>query len=381
MRSGFHRAARGLIAAACLAFLAAGCAKQDDVIRIGEFGSLTGSTATFGISTRRGIDMAVEEVNAAGGIHGRAVRVIVEDDQGKPEEAATVVQKLINQDRVIAVLGEVASSRSLAAAPICQDAKIPMITPASTNPKVTQVGDYVFRVCFIDPEQGSVMAGFAFRTLGARTAAILTDVKNDYSVGLADFFEERFTQLGGAVVAEESYTEGDIDFKAQLTAIKAKGPEVLFVPGYYTEVGLIGRQAKELGLSARLLGGDGWDSPRLFEIAQGSLEGFYFTNHYSVDDPAPEVQRFVGRYRAKYNETPDAMAVLGYDAANVLFAAMKQVPGLEPAKIRDAIAATKAFPGVTGSITLNAERNAEKPMVVLQIRGTNLAVVEKVSPT
>jgi branched-chain amino acid transport system substrate-binding protein len=225
------------------------------------------------------------------------------------------------------------------------------------------------------------MAGFAFRTLGARTAAILTDVKNDYSVGLADFFEERFTQLGGAVVAEESYTEGDIDFKAQLTAIKAKGPEVLFVPGYYTEVGLIGRQAKELGLSARLLGGDGWDSPRLFEIAQGSLEGFYFTNHYSVDDPAPEVQRFVGRYRAKYNETPDAMAVLGYDAANVLFAAMKQVPGLEPAKIRDAIAATKAFPGVTGSITLNAERNAEKPMVVLQIRGTNLAVVEKVSPT
>jgi len=369
------------VAGALALAVLAGCQQSDTDIRIGEFGSLTGSTATFGISSQRGIEMAMEEANAAGGIKGKPVRVIVEDDQGKPEEAATVVQKLINQDRVIAVLGEVASSRSLAAAPICQTAAIPMITPASTNPKVTEVGDYIFRVCFTDADQGRVGAQFAYTTLGARTAAILTDVRNDYSVGLARFFEEKFKQMGGQIVAKESYSEGDIDFKAQLTAIKGKSPEVLFVPGYYTEVGLIGRQTKELGLTATLCGGDGWDSPKLFEISQGTLEGFYFTNHYSVGDPNPTVQQFVARYREKYGETPDAMAVLGYDAAKVLFDAMTRAPSLEPSAIRDAIAATKDFPGVTGSITINAQRNAEKPMVVLQITGDSLTVVEKIAST
>jgi branched-chain amino acid transport system substrate-binding protein len=380
MRSRFPR----LLALAAFWLLAAvGCQKTQDavpVIKVGEFGSLTGSTATFGISTQRGIDMAVEDLNAAGGIRGRKVQMIVEDDQGKPEEAATVAQKLINQNGVVAMLGEVASSRSLAAAPICQGAGIPMITPASTNPKVTEVGDYIFRVCFIDPDQGRVVAQFAFNTVGARTAAILTDVKNDYSVGLASFFEERFVQLGGTIATKESYTEGDIDFKAQLTAIRAKKPDVLFIPGYYTEVGLIGRQAQELGLTAKLLGCDGWDSPKLLEIAQGSLEGFYFTNHYSVSDPNPAVRQFVERYRELYGETPDAMAVLGYDAANVLFDAMKRAPSLQGAAIRDAIAQTKDFPGVTGTITINERRDAEKPMVVLQVRGDSLVVVEKIAP-
>lgn len=381
MRSISAFLAPAAVAGVLASVILAGCQKTEDVIRIGEYGSLTGSTATFGISTQRGIDMAVEEANAAGGINGKRIHVTVEDDQGKPEEAATVVQKLINQNRVIAVLGEVASSRSLAAAPICQAAQIPMITPASTNPKVTEVGDYIFRVCFIDPDQGRVMAQFASATLGARSAAILQDVRNDYSVGLARYFEEKFAQMGGQIVAKESYSEGDIDFKAQLTAIKGKHPDVLFVPGYYTEVGLIGRQVKELGLQATLLGGDGWDSPKLFEIAQGALDGYYFTNHYSVDDPSPAVQQFVSRYREKYNETPDAMAVLGYDAAMVLLDAMKRGPSLEPAAIRDAIAATKDFPGVTGSITINAQRNADKPMVVLQIQGGGTRVVEKIAST
>ncbi len=373
---------RAFLLTALAAALLAGpaCQQQEDVIKIGEFGALTGSTATFGISTRHGIDLALEEVNAAGGIKGKQVRVVVEDDQGKPEEAATVVQKLINQDGVIAVIGEVASSRTLAAAPICQAAGVPLITPASTNPKVTEVGDYVFRICFIDPDQGRVMAQFAHASLGARNVAILTDVKNDYSVGLARFFEERFRQMGGNIVAKESYTEGDIDFKAQLTAIKAKSPEAIFVPGYYTEVGLIGRQAKELGLAAPLLGGDGWDSPKLFEIAQGALEGMYYSNHYSVSDPGPVGERFMDAYRAKYNQEPDAFGVLGYDAANVLFDAMKRAPSLEPAAIRDAIAQTRSFEAVTGTISINASRNADKPMVVLRIQGGSTVVAERIAP-
>ncbi|HEX9916565.1 MAG TPA: ABC transporter substrate-binding protein, partial [candidate division Zixibacteria bacterium] len=256
------------------------CAKKEDVVILGEFGSLTGVTATFGKSTQRGIQMAVEEINKSGGINGKLVRVIVEDDQSKPEEAATVVKKLVNQDKVLIVLGEVASSRTLAGAPSCQEAGVPLITPASTNPKVTEVGDYVFRVCFIDPFQGEVMAKFARNTLKVSKAAILKDIKNDYSVGLAQFFTETFKSLGGIIVAKESYSEGDIEFRAQLTAIKARNPEVIFIPGYYTEVGLIARQARDLGITVPLIGGDGWDSPRLVEIGGKALENTYYSNHY-----------------------------------------------------------------------------------------------------
>lgn len=353
---------------------------QANEIVIGEYGSLTGTTATFGISTRNGVDMAIEEVNAAGGVLGRQVRVIVEDDQGRPEEAQTVVTKLITSDKVVAIIGEVASSRTLAAAPVAQTHKIPMITPSSTNPAVTEVGDFIFRVCFIDPFQGLVMAKFAANSLHMTKVAILRDIKNDYSVGLADVFIENFTALGGTIVADESYSEGDTDFSAQLTSLRSKGPEAIFVPGYYTEVGLIARQAKSLGIGAPLLGGDGWDSPSLIEIGGEALEGSYFSNHYSVDDPSPSIQKFVTDYRAKYGETPDALAGLGYDAAKLLFDAITRAGSTDPQAIRDALAATKDFQGMTGVITLDEKRNAVKPAVVLQIKGGKLAYVETINP-
>jgi branched-chain amino acid transport system substrate-binding protein len=355
--------------------------KQESTeIVIGEFGSLTGTTATFGISTRNGIDLAIEEVNNAGGILGKKVRVIVEDDQGKPEEAQTVVTKLINKDRVVAVLGEVASSRSLAAAPVCQNNRIPMITPSSTNPKVTQIGDYIFRVCFIDPFQGFVMAKFASQSLKIKNVAVLRDIKNDYSVGLADVFVENFKKMGGNIVTDQSYSEGDTDFSAQLTSIRAANPQAIFVPGYYTEVGLIGRQARKLGLTIPLMGGDGWDSPKLWEIGGEALNDCYYSNHYSVEDPNPAIQKFVADYQKRFGQIPDALAALGYDAARILFHAFQTAGGTDPAKVRDVIAQTKNFAGVTGSITIDANRNAVKPAVVLRVKNGKLEYVETVKP-
>jgi len=373
----------GVAGALCLvALLTAHCGKRGtgDEIVIGEYGSLTGTTATFGQSTDNGIKMAFDEINAAGGVLGKKFRVIVEDDRSQPEEAATAVTKLINQNRVTAVLGEVSSSRSLAAAPICQSNKIPMISPSSTNPRVTQIGDYIFRVCFIDPFQGLVMAKFAANSLKLKRVAILVDVRNDYSVGLQTFFRQNFRQMGGEIVAEQSYSEGDSDFKAQLTQIKGSNPEAIYVPGYYTEVATIARQARELGMTMPLMGGDGWDSPRLFEIGGEALNGCYLSNHYSVDDPSPAIQKFVGDYRGRYKQVPDALAALGYDAARILADAITRAGSTGGDKIRDALATTKDFSGVTGKITINEERNAIKPAVILKIDNGKFVYVETVVP-
>jgi branched-chain amino acid transport system substrate-binding protein len=375
-----------------------GCARRANEIVIGEYGSLTGSTATFGISTKNGIELYMDNVNAAGGIGGTRVRVIVEDDQSKPEEAATAVSKLIDQDGVIAVLGEVASSRSMAAAPACQQAGVPMITPSSTNPRVTEIGDHIFRVCYIDPFQGMVIAKFARSTLGVSRAAVFRDNKNDYSVGLANYFSESFKALGGTIVSDEAYAEGDQDFKAQLTVLKSKRPQCIMVPGYYTEVGLIARQARELGITVPLLGGDGWVSDRLLEIAQDALNGSYFVNHYWEKDPNPAIQKFVTDYRQRYNATPDGLAALAYDAAGVLVHALTRLREEDPksfqalqgprsdaqkaarGKLRDLIAATKDFPGVTGRITLDPARNAVKPAVFLGIKDRQYEFVAAVEP-
>ena len=353
-------------------------APETGPIKIGEYGSLTGSTATFGDSTRKGIDLAIEEINAAGGVKGRQLQVLVEDDEGKPESAAAVVQKLIDQDKVVAVLGEVASSRSLAAAPICQRAGIPMITPSSTNPKVTEVGDYIFRVCFIDEFQGKVMAQVAKDELKATKAAILTDVKNDYSVGLAQYFKSAFTQGGGTVVAEESYSEGDKDFNGVLTKIKGSSPDVIVIPGYYTEVGLIAQQARSLGINQTLLGGDGWESPKLLEIGGSALEGSYYVNHYSAASPKPEVQGFVAKYKAKYGGDPDSIAALAYDACKLLADSMGRAASLKGSDIRDQIAAVKGFPGVCGAISFDANRNPVKPATVLKVSGGAVTFVSEV---
>jgi branched-chain amino acid transport system substrate-binding protein len=350
-------------------------------IVIGHVGSLTGQEATFGVSTDQGVRLAVEELNAKGGIKGKKLRVQTVDDQGKPTEAAAATTKLILQDRATVIIGEVASSRSLAMAPIAQTNQVPMISPSSTNPKVTEGKDFVFRVCFIDPFQGAVMARFAKNDLKLGKVAILRDVRNDYSVGLADVFTGEFTKLGGTIVTDQSYSAGDIDFKSQLTAIRAAAPQALWVPGYYTDVGLIARQARELGITVPLLGGDGWESAKLFEIGGSALEGSYYSNHYAVEDPSPAIARFVTTYKAKYGEIPDSLAALGYDAVMVAAAAMEKSPTLAGPALRDHIAQTKDFPGVTGSITLDGQRNAVKPAVVLKVTGKSAVYQTTVNPS
>ncbi len=328
--------------------------------------------------------LAIEEANAAGGVKGKQLKLKTYDDQGKPEEAAIAATRLIQQDKVLVLIGEVASSRSLAIAPIADANKVPQISPTSTNPRVTKDGDktrpYVFRVCFIDPFQGTVMAKFARETLKLQKVAVLRDVGNDYSVGLADYFLVKFKELGGEIVDDQSYKAGDSDFKAQLTAIKRKKPEAIYVPGYYTEVALIARQTRELGLSVPLMGGDGWDSAKLYEIARGALEGSYFSNHYSPDDPSLRIVEFVKKYQARHGAVPDSLAAQGYDAARVAIEAMERAPDLSGPAIRDALAATKGFAGVTGIITIDADHNAVKPAVVLKVEGNAGKFVATVQP-
>lgn len=360
--------------------LISGCTKKENEIVIGEYDSLTGSDATFGLSSNKGVRLALDEVNAAGGIKGKKVSLVTLDDQGKNEEAASAVTRLITQNNVVAIIGGVASGRSKAAAPIAQSNKVPFVSPASTNPDVTKAGDYVFRVCFIDPFQGMVMAKFAKENLKIKKAAILRDVKNDYSVGLADVFAEEFKKSGGEIVADLSYQAGDIDFKAQLTQIRSKNPEAIYVPGYYTEVGLIAQQARQLGVKVPLMGGDGWDSDKLYEIGKEAINGNYYSNHYTTESTDPAVTEFIKKFKAKYNETPDALAALGYDAAKILTAAIERAPDLSGKAIRDELSKTKDFPGVTGKISLNENRDAVKSAVVIQVDGNNRKFVTTINP-
>jgi len=351
-----------------------------DTILIGEIGSLTGSEATFGISTRNAIELALKEVNAAGGVKGKKIDIRVYDDQSKPEEAANAATRLINQDQVLLILGEVASTNSIAMANKAQPARVPMISNASTNPKVTEIGDYIFRVCFIDPFQGYVMARFAHDNLKFTRVAVLRDLGSDYSQGLADVFERKFTEMGGKIVAQETYTKGSTDFRSQLTAIKRSQPDGIYIPGYYTDIGVIARQARELGINAKLMGGDGWDSSKLFELGGAAVEGSYFSNHYSADDPNPRIQKFIADYKAAYGSVPDALAALGYDAAMVAVDAIKRAPNFDRASVRNAIAQTKNFPGVTGMINLDDKRNATKPAVVLEVGKGKTKYVATIAP-
>lgn len=352
-----------------------------DTILVGEFASLTGKEATFGISSHEGTVLAIEELNAAGGVLGKKFELKTEDDQSKAGEPANVVNKLISKDGVVAILGEVASSRSLEAAPICQQNKVPMISPASTNPKVTETGDYIFRVCFIDPFQGTVMANFATHTLKAKKVAVFTDVKSDYSKGLAKFFKEGFTKAGGTIAAELDFNGGDKDFKAQLTAIKSAAPDGVFVPGYYTDVALICIQAKQLGLNVPFFGGDGWESDTLLQIGKDAVEGHYFSTHYAADAASPKVAAFAAAYKKRYNgKMPDAMAALGYDSAMILADAMKRAGSTDGDKVRAALAATKDFDAVTGKITINDKRDAVKSAVILQVKDGAFKFLETVSP-
>jgi branched-chain amino acid transport system substrate-binding protein len=349
-------------------------------IPVGAYLSLTGPEADFGKTTREGIELALDEINGSGGIHGRKIRLIVENNESDAAKAASAVTKLITNDKVVAIVGEIASGLSLAAAPICQRNRIPMVSPSSTNIKVTQVGDYIFRVCFIDPFQAYVVAKFARDTLKANTAAIFVDNQSPYSRDFGAEFKKHFTRMGGRIVADLAYAATDTDFKAQLTKIKAANPDVILVPGYYKSVGAIGKQARELGIKVPLLGGDGWDSQDIFTTAGDALEGCYFSNHMAVDDPNPTVRRFVEAFRKKYgaHRMPGALTALGYDAMMILADAMKRAKSLDGPNIRDALAQTKGYQGVTGTITINAQRNADKPAVILQIKGRKFVYRETI---
>lgn len=300
---------------------------------------------------------------------GRKIKITVRDDGGRPEQAASVVSQLIYQDKVLAVLGEVASSRSLAAAPVCQMAEVPMISPASTNPQITQVGDYIFRACFIDPFQGTMGARFAIRNLEAKKAAVLTDVRNDYSVGLSEFFIHEFKRCGGQTVRQENYSEADTDFRPQLRRIKESEPDIIYVPGYYVEAAAIARQARRLGMKQPLLGGDGWDSPVFIEQGGSAVQNSYFTTHFAPDNPQPRVRVFVAAFRKRFGAAPDGLAALGYDATRIMINAIGRAGSTNRSAIRDAIAKTKDFSGVTGRITIDKDRNAFKPMVVVRVQG------------
>jgi branched-chain amino acid transport system substrate-binding protein len=367
---------RNMIEALALAPIvgaAHGCKRKHNGIVIGAYLSMTGAEAEFGISTRNGIQLAVDQINAEGGLLGQQLRLVVEDDRGDSTEAASAVTRLIDREGASVIIGEVASSLSLSGGRVAQRRRVPMVSPSSTNEDVTRVGDYIFRVCFIDPFQGAVMARFAreLQLDGApiQRVAIFRDEASAYSTGLARSFRETFTRLGGEIVDEQSYRKGDTHFSAQLSAMIAKGPQAMFVPGYYTEVALIAREARAAGFTGPMLGGDGWDAPALYRNDDDKLVGSYFSEGFAPDHPTTDVgRRFVEAYSARYHSEANGLAALGYDAMIVVADAIRRANSKEGPAIRDALAATRNVEGATGRISIDAERNAVKGAVILEVR-------------
>ena len=355
-------------------------ATAGDTIKIGEFASLTGKEATYGQAAHKGTLLAIEEINAAGGVLGQKLELVFEDDQSKSGESATIVKKLISRDKVVALLGEITSGRTLEAAPIAQNAKIPLVSPGATAPGVTARGDYIFRVCFVDSFQGAVMAKFARQSLKLKRVAVLSSASSAQSVGLARIFKQRFSEAGGVIALEQKFSEGDKDFRAQLTAIRAADVEGIFVPAYYAEAALICKQARDLGLSVPLFGIDGWESSELLAIGGKAVEGAYFSTHFSPETNDPTVASFNERFRRRWAAGTDALSALGYDSAMLLADAIKRAGTTESAALRDALAATRNFKGVTGTISLDEDRNATKSAVVLQVKDGRFVFVERVDP-
>ncbi|MBK7537370.1 MAG: ABC transporter substrate-binding protein [Myxococcales bacterium] len=358
----------------------ASAAPETGAIVVGHFASMTGSEATFGQSTDKGVRMALEERNAAGGVKGRKIEVKTLDTASKASEGGTVVTRLINNEKVVALLGEVSSSISIAGGQVAQKLGVPMVSPSSTNERVTKIGDMIFRVCFLDSFQGYVMAKFATDDLKVTKVAILYDQQQAYSKGLANDFKTAFVGMKGVITTEQAYSGGDPDVSAQLQTIKTSGAQAIYMPGYYTDVGNMIRQARKLGIKEPFLGGDGWDSEKLTEIGGADIEGSYYSNHYSFEETRPEVQDFVRKYREKHGQVPDGLAALGYDAARILFDAMDRAPSLGGKDLAAALAATKAFAGVTGLISIDVNRDAQKKAVVLQIKNGKPAYVTSIAP-
>jgi branched-chain amino acid transport system substrate-binding protein len=361
--------------------LSASAASSADPIKLGEISPLTGKEAAFGQQAHRGILMAIDEVNARGGVLGRPLALLAEDNQSKPGDSATIAKKLVSRDKVVALLSSATSSQCLEIAPIAQAAKVPFVATTATAAEVTEKRDYIFRSCFIDPFQGAVLAKFALGTLKVKRVALITSVSTSYSVGLSKVFRERLSALGGEIVADQKYSEGDKDFRAQLTAIKAAKPDAIAVTGFYTEAALLCKQARDLGLTLPIFGGDGWEAPELIEIGGKAVEGTYYISHYSSESTAPEVRTFVEKYRARFNgETPDSNAPLAYDAALIAIEAIARAGSTEGPKLRDALATTKNFPGVTGRTTIDAQRNASKSAVILTVKNGKIAYVATLDP-
>lgn len=366
--------------------LGGGCAKKSappqgpEPILLGVVGALTGSEASFGRFTRDGVALAVEEANLDGGVLGRPVQLRVYDSQSRPEEAAAAAQRLVTTDRVVAILGEAASSSSLAMAPIAQRAQVVMVSPSSTNPAVTQAGEFIFRACFLDDAQGAAMARYARQTLKLNRVAIVTDLKSAYSTGLTQVFATRFTALGGEVVAHQSYAQGDTDFRAQLTALKRSAAEAIYLPGYYQDVAAIAEQAKELGLRVQFLGADGWSARRLLELAPEALEGAVFTDSYAADDPAPASKAFIERFTARFGQAPNVNAALGYDAARLVIDAIARAGTVKSSAVRDELARTRDFPGAAGALSFDAHRNPIKAVVLVSVTHTEFRYQATITP-
>ena len=368
-----------------LAGTAPGCKPPPEKeIRIGLITPLSGDVKTFGESVKNAFDIAVEEANAAGGVAGRKIAPVVVDDKNDPTEASNAANLLINQYGVKAIVGSVTSKTTIPVSDLAQSTGIPTITGTATNPKVTVADgkrkDFMFRACYTDSFQGRVMAKFGREGLHASTAAVLYDASNDYSKGIAEVFRDVFRELGGAVEVYESYGKDDVDFSALLTKVRAAAPELLFLPDYYNKVGLIAEQAREKGVAATLIGPDGWDSPDLVKVAGEAIEGGYFSNHYSPEDTRPAVVNWVRKYRDRFGHTPDALGTLAYDAANMLFAAIRKADSADPRKIRDALASLTGFEGVTGKFTMDENGDPVKSAVILRIAGGKQSFYRVVNP-
>ncbi|HOQ74486.1 MAG TPA: ABC transporter substrate-binding protein [Limnochordia bacterium] len=355
-------------------------AAQGDAIKIGVISSLTGSVSTYGQSVRNAVTMAVEDINAAGGINGRQISLIILDDKGDGTEAAQAARRLIDRENVALILGPVITPAVMAVAPICQAAGVPMLTPTGTGDQITSVGDYIFRGAYKDSFQGRVMAQFTIEYLGLKEAAIIYDVANDYSVGLRTAFKTTFEELGGKIVAEESYSTGDTDFSAQLTSLAMRNPEALFIPDYYSTAGPILMQARLMGMDAVMLGVDGWDSPDLSALAGGFEEGGYIVNHYSADVDSPATQDFIARYKEAFGQAPDALAALGYDGTLIVAKALEAAGSTDPEALKNALGTVGDIEGVTGTINMDPEGTPIKSAVILRITGGQWELVTRIDP-
>jgi branched-chain amino acid transport system substrate-binding protein len=370
--------------ALCFTMLTAlftGCSGGGSEIKIGAVLPLTGTNATFGQSAKNAIELYINDINSKGGVLGKQVKVIYQDDEGKPASAANVARKLISSDKVSAIIGSLTSNDCLAMGKMATQNKVPMITPTGTNAKVTSDGgEYVFRACFLDPFQGTVLAKYSATDLNAKTAAVLYDSSNDYSKGLAENFKESFTNSGGKIVGYASYNTGDTDFNAQLTQLKSSNPDVIMLPDYYNTVGLIAKQARSNGLTGKFVGGDGWESPDLVKVGGDSVNGASFSTGFSADDTAPAVVDFVKAYGAKYNgATPDAFAALSYDSAKIVVEAIKAANSTDGTKVRDAIQKTN-LDLVTGKTVYDADRNPIKAADIITMDNGKEKFVKKINP-